>query len=278
MGSRSRGPVEIAAGPEMDERKRLSKSQRHERILSDLRVSSTIRVAELAGDLQVSTETIRRDLDELKSRGLINRTYGGAVRPFAHEAAVSERYRMLTREREAIGGVASRLIKSGEVVLIGAGATTLHVVRRIAAEQKNITVITHCFDLIAVLATNPTITSIFCPGRYNSSEGFIYGPETVDFLEKFHANHAILGASGLTVDGPNDVNADAAAVYRAMMARAAKTIVVADHSKFGRPSLAIYARWKEIDTLITDHTPPEALARALKRNGVEVSVASGGIV
>src|SRR5262249_16758184 len=154
-------------------------------------VSSTIRVAELAHELKVSTETIRRDLDELTSKGLINRTYGGAVRPFAHEAAVTERYRMLSRERESIARVASRMFAPGQVLLLGAGATTLHVARRIAAEHKNITVITHSFDILAVLAVNPAITVLFCPGRYHSAEGFIYGPETIEFLQSFHGNYAI---------------------------------------------------------------------------------------
>jgi DeoR/GlpR family transcriptional regulator of sugar metabolism len=145
-------------------------------------------------------------------------------------------------------------------VLIGSGATTLHVARRIAAEHKDITAITHCFDVISVLATNPSITAIFCPGRYHSAESFVYGPETIEFLQNFHASHACLGGSGLTPDGANDVNADAAQVYRTIIARAAEAVIVADHSKFGRPSLAIFARWKDVDRLVTDHPPPDALA------------------
>jgi DeoR/GlpR family transcriptional regulator of sugar metabolism len=146
-------------------------------------------VGELASELQVSTETIRRDLDELKCRGSVNRTYGGAVRPFAHEAALTDRHSMLIREREAIARGASGLIKSGEVVLIGSGATTLHVARRIAAEHKDITAITHCFDVISVLATNPSITAIFCRadiirpktssmGRRRSNSCKIFTPTT----------------------------------------------------------------------------------------------------
>jgi DeoR/GlpR family transcriptional regulator of sugar metabolism len=260
----------------VEDRTRLSKSQRQEIILSDLRVSSNIRVMELADEFAVSTETIRRDLDELKARGLLNRTYGGAVRPLGHEPALSERYRMMVREREGIARLASRLIKRGDVVLIGAGATTLHVARRVSAEHKDITVITHCFDLLAILATNPTITVLSCPGQFNPAEGFVYGPETTEFLQSFHVNYAFVGVSGMTVEGPNDVNADAAAVYRAMMERAAQTVIVADHSKFGHPSLARWARWKEIDGLITDQAPPAALGAALKENNVEVSIAASG--
>lgn len=256
----------------MEDRKRLSKSQRQEIIVSGLRASSNIRVMELADEFAVSTETIRRDLEELEARGLLDRTYGGAVRPMGHEPALSERYRMMVREREAIAGIASGLIKRGDVVLLGAGATTLYVARRISAEQKDITVITHAFDLIAALATNTMITVLSCPGRYNPAEGFLYGPETVEFLKTFNANYAFLGASGMTVEGPSDVNADAAAIYRAMIERASQTIIVADHSKFGRPSLARWARWKEVDRLITDVTPPAALAAALKESNVEVSI------
>jgi DeoR/GlpR family transcriptional regulator of sugar metabolism len=183
---------------------------------------------------------------------------------------------MLVREREGIARVASKLIKAGDVLLIGAGATTLHVARRISVEHRDITVVNHSFDSLAVLSSNRNITALCCPGRLHPAEGFIHGPETVEFLRSFHANYAFLGASGLTADGPNDVSADAAAVYRAMIERAAQTVIVADHSKFGRPSLAVFARWREIDRLITDHALPAALAAALKKSGVDVSIASSG--
>jgi DeoR/GlpR family transcriptional regulator of sugar metabolism len=255
-------------------RVRLSKAARQERIVAELRATPTLRVSELAEDLSVSTETIRRDLDELEARGLINRTYGGAVRGFEPEPAIAERHRLMVAERESIAATTARHVAHADALLIGGGATTTHVARRLAAERKDLVVITHSFGVATVLAANPTITVIMCPGRYNGREGCVFGAETLDYLRGFHANHAILGATGLTVDGPNDADVDAAAVYHAMVDRAAEVTIVADHTKFDRTALSIYAGWSQISRLVTDAPPEGPLARALDRARVTIDIAN----
>lgn len=254
-------------------RPRLDKVGRQERILAEMRASATLRVGDLAAELDVSTETIRRDLFELQERGLISRTYGGAVRPFAAEPAVTERHRMMVVEREAIAAAAVKFIKPREVIAIGAGATTTHVARRMSAECRDLTVITHSFSVATVLAANPTIEIIMCPGRYNAREGMMVGVETIEFLQNYNVNRAVLSVSGITTDGLADAEADSAAVYKAMMNRAAETIVVSDHAKFDVPSLAIWARIPDIQRLVTDRPPAGAVGRALGRAQVEITVA-----
>ncbi|MDQ0512190.1 DeoR/GlpR family DNA-binding transcription regulator [Ancylobacter amanitiformis] len=254
-------------------RPRLDKAARHERILSEMRTCATLRVGDLAADLEVSTETIRRDLFELQEKGLINRTYGGAVRPFGDEPAVTERHRLMVAEREAIAAVTVKFIQPKEVIAIGAGATTTHVARRMSAECRDITVITHSFSVATVLAPNPTIEIIMCPGRYNAREGMMVGAETIDFLQNYNVNRAILGISGITTDGLADAEAPAAWVYKAMMNRAAETIVVSDHKKFDVQALAIWARIPDIQRLVVDAAPAGTVARALERAHVDVTVA-----
>lgn len=256
-----------------DKRKpRLTKSARQERILAEVMASSTLRVGDLAADLDVSTETIRRDFYELQGRGLLNRTYGGAVRPFGSEPAVTERHRLMVDEREAIAALAVKFIEPKEVIAIGAGATTTHVARRMAAECRDITVIAHSFSVATVIAANPSIEVIICPGRYNGPEGMMVGPETIEFLQSYNINRAILGITGITPEGLADAEAESAWVYKAMMNRASETIVVADHKKFDVQALAIWARIPDIRRFVTDKAPAGALGRALARAGVEVSV------
>jgi DeoR/GlpR family transcriptional regulator of sugar metabolism len=256
-----------------ESRRRPGKRSRQERILAEMLATPSLRVGDLAADLDVSTETIRRDLFELEERGLLNRTYGGAVRPFAEEPSVTERHRMMVSEREAIAVRAVKFIKPREVIAIGAGATTTHVARRVAAECRNITVIAHSFSVATAVAANPTIEVIMCPGRYNAREGMMVGAETVEFLQSFNINRAILGASGMTREGLADVEAPAAWVYKAMMRRADETIVVADHKKFEVQALAIWARFREVRHLVVDEAPTGALARAISTAQVEVTLA-----
>lgn len=250
-----------------------SKPRRHEKILAELARSPSLRIADLAGRLTVSTETIRRDLDELTRQGLLNRTYGGAVRPLSTEPSVSQRHGLMVAEREQIARAAVPLVQAGRVLMIGSGSTTVHVARRIAVEMKDITVITHSFGVATVLSSNPTIKVLMLPGEYHAGEGATVGAETVGFLGGFYANYAILGASGLTPEGPTDALIECGAVYGAMVRRAAQTLVVADHSKFENVFPALYASWRDIGHLVTDEEPTPGLLDRLRDGNVGVTIA-----
>src|SRR6266404_1395276 len=152
---------------------RLSKKDRQGRILAELRISA-IRISDLAAELGVSTETIRRDLKELGESGSIDRTYGGAVaRPFGFEPAWNERFNTMTEERARIATLAARLVRPGEVLAIDAGSTTLHFARCLAAELRDLTVVTNSFVVAMALAANRSIKVIACPGHYDSHEGSV---------------------------------------------------------------------------------------------------------
>ncbi len=254
-------------------RVRRTKSDRQSQILAELNRSPSLRVADLAAHLEVSTETIRRDLDELTEQGLLNRTYGGAVRPLSSEPAVNERHSQHIAERERIARAAMPLINQAHVLMMGSGATTVHIARRIAADMTNITVITHSFGVATVLSLNPTIDILMLPGNYHAPEGSTVGVHTVSFLNSFYADFAILGASGLTADGPADALIESGAVYAAMVARSAQTLVGADHSKFGRVFPACYASWRNVQHLVTDEMPEGGLLKSLKASGVDIVVA-----
>jgi DeoR/GlpR family transcriptional regulator of sugar metabolism len=245
---------------------RLNKSDRQARIVAELRASPALRVNELAVLLHVSTETVRRDLAELDERGLINRTYGGAMRPVAFEPALAERESLMVAEREAIATAAVKLVEPNDILMVGGGATTLHFARRLAAERNHVTVITHAVSIAMVLATNPLHKVLMLPGQYDGREGLIHGPDTIEALQRFRANAAFLGASGLTAEGSSDAGVGPGLVYGAMMRRSARTIILADRSKFNRPSLSVYGPWSTATTLISDAAPGDELALALTAN------------
>lgn len=257
--------------------KKLKKSERQERILGELRASPAIRISDLAGEYSVSTETIRRDLDELSLRGMLSRTYGGAAaRAFAFEPALSERYKEFVEERQRVGVLAAKAIKPGQVLMIDVGSTTVHFARRISAELRDLTVITNCFGVATVLSTNPTIRVVMCPGRYDGREGSVFGSDAVEFLERFNANIAVISASGLTKEGPNDVNPEAAAIKRAMLSRAAANMLLIDHSKYDLLTLENVCPLPRIGLIVTDRAPSGQLARSLKSAGVPIEVATPG--
>ena len=266
--SKGRQEDQAHSGPQ-----KLSKSARQDRIIHELSAAPLLRASELANALSVSHETIRRDLMELDSQGLISRTYGGASRPFGFEAPVHERRTYMLDERARIAASVCERIQPNEVVLLGAGATTNHVARRLAHFSKNLTAITHDFLVAQTLCQNPTIKVLFLAGRTHPTEGYVYGGKTLAGIESFQANWAIVGATGIDDNGIYDADDEAGAVYRAMATNAACAVLVADSTKFMQPSLTRFAHWADFDVLHTDTAPPAPLATALQAAGVELVVA-----
>ncbi|MEM1129206.1 MAG: DeoR/GlpR family DNA-binding transcription regulator [Pseudomonadota bacterium] len=249
------------------------KTARQQAILSQLESTPSMRGSALADVLGVTTETIRRDLEELATQGLINRTYGGAVLRRQSEPEVTQRHSDRVAERTSIARAAMPRLGSSTMIMIGSGATTVHVARRLVYELNNVTVVTHSFGVATALSFNPTIRVLMAPGSYHSGEGALHGSQTVRFLSHYAADWAVLGASAIDGVGPSDALVEAADVYATMMENAAQSMVVADHSKFGAVAAARYAGWAQIDALVTDAAPPLDLAGHLSAHSVEVILA-----
>ncbi|WP_421695736.1 DeoR/GlpR family DNA-binding transcription regulator [Aestuariivirga sp.] len=257
----------------MDTGTKLTKSDRQSRIIAELRTTPTLRVNELAALLSVSTETVRRDLAELDERGLINRTYGGAMRPVSFEPALAEREKLMVAERERIASAAVSLVEPNDILMIGGGATTTIFARRLAAERDHLTVITHAFSIAVALASNPLHRVLVLPGQYDSREGLIHGPDTIEALQRYRASKAFLGASGLTAEGPSEAGVGTGLIYSAMMKRSAETVILADHTKFGRPSLSVFGPWSAQVLLVSDGVPDGDLQSAMQHNGARSLIA-----
>lgn len=250
------------------------KSVRQREIVSLLSNQPTLRVSELADALRVTTETIRRDLDEMTDKGVINRTYGGAILRKAAEPSVAQRHTLLIEERTRIAKAACEACSGESVFMMGSGATTLHVARRMAATMQNITVITHSFAIAMALGTNSTINVLMTPGFYLAGEGATYGAQTLRFLEQYNAQWVILGASGLAAEGASDALIEMAEIYSAMIERGNRRMIVADGSKFNEMFTARYASWSQIDLLVTDTNPAGPLLKSMQTAEVEIRVAS----
>src|SRR5258706_10652556 len=101
------------------------KQARHHRIISELVSSPVVRISSLAAQLGVSAETVRRDIDELTRRGVVERTYGGAaVRHVGVHPALADRDQLSVTERARIRRPAAELVANGGVVMIDSGSTT----------------------------------------------------------------------------------------------------------------------------------------------------------
>lgn len=248
------------------------KQKRQNEIVCLLADHPAIRVNELAKQLSVTSETIRRDLAQLDDSGVLERTYGGAILQMPKEPGLNVRHKLLVRQREAIAKQVVQEIRSGRHFMIGSGATTVHVARRMAAELSDITVLVHSFGVATELIHNPTIRVLMAPGFYSADEGANHGAHTVRFLSSFWADYAVVGASGLTMEGPCDSLVDAGEIYKTMVNRSHKTVLAVDKSKYNLKFPSLYARWSDIDYLVTDGKPDGELGATVMLEKTELCI------
>lgn len=254
--------------------RRLRKNERQEQILEALKAAPAVRVLDLAESLGVTTETIRRDIGELARQGKLYRTYGGAAaRSLVFEPAITERERNRVEERKRIGDAAAALIEPAEVLMIDSGSTTTHFARSLAARDLELTVLTNRPAIAEILGQSPRVRVILCPGDFHPREGGVFGQETTDFLRRFNARTAVIGAGGLTPSGPNDADTNAAWIKRVMIERTERCILLVDHSKFGVPFLERVCPLNQLNWVVTDRQPGKELAGAVRDAGVKLRVA-----
>lgn len=253
---------------------RLSKRQRQERILERLGSDVTVRISTLADQFDVTTETIRRDIDDLTDKGLVDRTYGGAAsKSLSREPAMEQRRLKQVAERERIASYATSLIEPGDVVMIDAGSTTLHFARALAIGDMELTVLTNCLPVAYALGPMPKIRVMLCPGEFRETEGGLYGEETIDYLDRFMANKAIISAGGIAGDEVTDADSRASSVKRKMIERATESVLLLDHSKYEIRLFSTVCHLSLLDNMVVDCPPPGKLETALRNARVQFHIA-----
>ena len=252
----------------------MTQQERHAQIAALLRHEGTVRIATLAKAFGVTTETVRRDLDELAESGALNRTYGGgASRSLIDEPGIGVRGRSHAAERGRIARAAARMVEQGDVLMIDGGSTTRAFAQMLAARELRLTVVTNCLPVARALGANPRGRTILCGGDYVAAEDGVYGAEATDFIRRFKANKAFIGAGGVTPDGVTDADSLGCSIKRAMAARSDRTILLVDSSKFDVNQFELVCPLSDIDGMVTEAAPPKRLASALRSGGVQVVIA-----
>jgi DeoR/GlpR family transcriptional regulator of sugar metabolism len=253
----------------------LTQAERHAQILALLRHEGTVRIATLAKAFAVTTETARRDLDELAAGGKLKRTYGGgASRSLIDEPALGDRSRTHAVERAAIARRAASLVESGDAVMIDGGSTTRAFAQALAMRELHITVVTNCLPVARALGADPNCRTLICPGNYIAREEGTYGPDAVDYLSRFQANKAFIGAGGITSQGVTDADSQGCAIKRAMAERADETVLLVDRSKCDQAQFERVCALSDLDAIVSEAPPPKGLADSLKRAGVRIVIAA----
>lgn len=248
-------------------------SHRQSLILSHLARDGEVMVDDLAADMGVTTQTVRRDLAVLCDTGRAMRVHGGAraVNTIAN-VGYDERQRAFSAEKAAIGAAAAALIPNACSVMINIGTTTEHTARALTG-HKDLVVISNNINVINLLMASPARELILAGGVVRPADGAIVGEDAVSFVERYKADYAIIGASALDEDGSIlDFDAREVSVARAILRNARCKILVADHTKFTATAPVRICELDGIDHFITDAAPPAPFAAIAREAGVTVHV------
>ncbi|HHT73402.1 MAG TPA: DeoR/GlpR transcriptional regulator [Firmicutes bacterium] len=249
--------------------------ERQFRILELVNQRLSCSVNELSEELSVSVDTIRRDLKQLESKQMIQRTHGGAMRRpgVLLDPTVDQRTNIMLDEKRAIGAKAASLVADNEAIFIDAGTTTWQMAKQLTA--NDVIVITNAVNILQTVIANPRIdTIIVTGGQFRQGIYSLVGPETEEQLQRYRVDKLFLGVSGVSLDfGLTCPNRIEAQVKMKMIEAARQVILLVDHSKFDKVSLVSIAPVSRVDLIITDWNIRPELQRSLESAGVRVLVA-----
>lgn len=242
-----------------------SAAQRQARLLSHLRTEVFADAQALKDALGVSIATVRRDLTELETRGLLKRMHGGAaiINQTSRDYGNAVRQVTNAEEKARIGRAAAELVVDGDAVIIDSGTTSVQVAKQLAGRNA-LTFVTNGPDTLSYLVDGGARSIHFIGGEYIELNRSLGGPMAVDAVRRFNVDKAILSVTAVDLDrciiatGSPQMGA----VQQAMVEVAKTVIVVADHSKFQRTALSMIASLSAVDHIVTDEAT-RASTRAL---------------
>lgn len=247
----------------------LSAEKRRQYILEQVRTTGRVEVPQVARQFTVTEVTVRRDLAVLADKGLLQKTYGGAVSAAAPEIDAAVRYRQ-TRNLQAkrmIGKlVAEKLVQDGDIIYLEAGSTCYEIIPNLAS-RKNLTVIVNSLYLMTRLGQMPQHKIILIGGQYRPERMDITGAISELVIGQLGGFKAFTSADDISIaSGISGADVATVTFTRRVLERAAKVYFVGDHTKFDNPALYRIADLSRLDGIVTDRQPSaEWLAAAREK-------------
>ncbi len=252
----------------------MNHSKRHGEILRLVQEAGTITIADLATKLNVSLETVRRDVKPLTSDGSVLKMHGAIGLPaLAGEAPFERRMRENADAKRHIARAVAATIQDGESVMLDTGTTTSFLARELLSHRR-LTVITNSSDIARTLATVNGNKVYMAGGELRSDSGAAFGGPAVEFVSRFSVNHAVISIGAVDAKmGVMDYDLEEAEFARMVLSRGARRVVVTDHSKFGRQGLVQVCGFDGFGEIVTDRTPPRDVALALDKAATKLTIA-----
>jgi DeoR/GlpR family transcriptional regulator of sugar metabolism len=245
-------------------------TQRKQQILAILKREGQVVAKDVAEAMEVSEDTIRRDLRELALEGLLQRVHGGALPASLAMADFAGRETLTAEGKVAIGRAAAGMVRAGQVVILDGGTTARQVARHIPLELKA-TVVSHSPTIALELVNHAEIEVILIGGRMFKHSVVAVGAAAIEVIAGIHADVFFMGVTGVHAKtGLTTGDFEEAAVKRALCRAAAETFVLASSEKLGAASPYAVVGLDEVSGIITERSADKGLTKPFEKRGITV--------
>lgn len=248
----------------------MTKTERQQDILDQLRLNDHVNYQELAAKLQISEDTIRRDIHDLANAGLITRIKGGAQPRAMLPVTYQERELYANAEKRIVAQKAARLFKDGQVVVFD-GGTTPFLIASYLTRNIRLTLITHSYPIANLTFDFPNIDLIFAGGKASKKSKVSTGFDVLKKYNSLHADISVLGVHSLHIDhGVTDPVLEEADVKTRVSEMSDQLIVVPTAEKLNAVSTIQICKIDAIDLLITNLDPGDVLLQPYRKAGIKL--------
>lgn len=246
------------------------KDERLEQILEHVARQRSVSLTDLSVALNVSEDTVRRDIKLLSDRGLLKAVRGGAVShtPIPHHFRAREKYDMA--QKRIVAAKALQFIKDGQVIFLD-GGTSIQALVELIPPDKKITVVTHSFPVVSVLEDHPNAEVIFAGGRLSKLAFTTTGYETIQTFKSFRADLCLFSVCSIHPTlGLSTVNHEEALVKRTMIEMARQTIALSTIDKLNTAEAYYIGSVTGADAIVTDAEPDDERLTVYKDLGITI--------
>ncbi len=246
-------------------------AERHHKILEALKDRGSLRTKDVASELDVTDETIRKDFELLEHQGLLVRSHGGAIpsKRVIRELSLTERQLINRESKSAIAKAAAKRIQPGETVFIDASSTALTITQYLPSFHH--TVITNAHDVVGALADVENIDLICTGGLLERRSRSMIGLVAERTLHRYNIHRMFFSGSGLDLErGVSESNSRQAAFKEHFIAAAEDVCLLADESKIGARSAFFFAQCAQLSSLVTTKNADPNILESLRNMGTEI--------
>jgi len=246
-------------------------SHRHEYILEKIQADDKITVSELMTGLGVSDETVRRDLKDLESKGLLRRIHGGAIGVGKiRDEPIRQRAQKSAKEKIAIAQKAVELISDHTSIFLDTGSTTEALAKQLG-RFSDLKLYTNSLNVALAAREHFGVSVFVTPGELRKIELDLVGYDTVDYIRNYLFDTVFMGTAAIDGErGFMDFEENEARIRQALMQSTRNKVMLADASKFGKTANIRTAGFDAIDRLVTDSKPAKDFKAVFDRSGMDV--------